>query len=160
MTTKQKYDYYQLLGLPKTATSDEIKTAYKELAQIYHPDSNFYGDLVEGSLLELSEEQSNLFKNITSAYHTLINDELRKEYDQSIGSQLNGWTETKIVVAPEAVDKAKRERPYAYGTFGKVAPKSKTAADLKDIPNCKPVSEILFSQKKSFFSRLCEIFGV
>jgi len=67
-------DYYKILGLEKTASSEEIKKAYRKLALKYHPDKN--PDDKE------AEEQ---FKKISEAYAVLSDTEKRKQYD-SFGS--------------------------------------------------------------------------
>lgn len=63
-------DYYSILQLQPTATSAEIKTAYRRLAKIFHPDKN------SGS--PAAEEK---FKQIKEAYENLINPLRRKKYD-------------------------------------------------------------------------------
>ena len=68
MATKE--DYYELLGVSKTATEEEIKKAYRKLALKYHPDRN-PGD-------KAAEEK---FKVINEAYAVLSNAEKRKQYD-------------------------------------------------------------------------------
>lgn len=65
-----KEDYYQLLGVEKTATAKEIKKAFRRLALQYHPDKN----KDEGA-----EEQ---FKKIVEAYEILGDETKRKQYDQ------------------------------------------------------------------------------
>jgi molecular chaperone DnaJ len=64
-------DFYTTLGVDKGASADEIKKAYRKLAQKHHPDANS-GD-------HAAEER---FKEISEAYATLSNPEQRKEYDQ------------------------------------------------------------------------------
>lgn len=64
-------DYYAVLGVPKTATADEIKKAYRKLARQYHPDVN-----------PNKEEASNKFKLINEANEVLGDPEKRKKYDQ------------------------------------------------------------------------------
>ncbi len=63
-------DYYKILQVPVTATSAEIKAAYRRLAKIYHPDKNYAG---------YSDEET--FKQIKEAYETLINPQRRARYD-------------------------------------------------------------------------------
>jgi molecular chaperone DnaJ len=69
MTNKR--DYYEVLGVGKNATSDEIKKAYRKLAFKYHPDKN-PGD----------KEAEEKFKEATEAYEVLNNAEKRNLYDQ------------------------------------------------------------------------------
>ncbi len=64
-------DFYEILGVSSEAPADEIKKAYRKLAQKHHPDAN-PGDAA-------AEEK---FKEISEAYATLSNPEQRKEYDQ------------------------------------------------------------------------------
>ena len=67
----EKRDYYEVLGIGKSATKDEIKKAYRKLAMQYHPDRN-PGDKV-------AEEK---FKEAAEAYEVLSDDQKRQRYDQ------------------------------------------------------------------------------
>ncbi len=66
-----KQDYYHVLGVARSATSDEIKKAYRRLAMQYHPDKN------QGN--KSAEEK---FKQITEAYEVLSDDQKRAAYDR------------------------------------------------------------------------------
>lgn len=68
----QKRDYYEVLGVSKTATDDELKKAFRKLAKQYHPDAN----------PDNKEEAEKKFKEINEAYETLSDPQKRKMYDQ------------------------------------------------------------------------------
>ncbi|WP_188188629.1 molecular chaperone DnaJ [Nonomuraea sp. SYSU D8015] len=74
MSTKDylEKDYYAVLGVPKTATAEEIKKAYRKLARQYHPDSN-QGDPTKEAK----------FKEVSEAYDVLSDSKRRKEYDEA-----------------------------------------------------------------------------
>jgi len=72
LTTMQNFrDYYEILGLPTDASSEEIKKAFRRLARQYHPDLN-PGD-------ETAEEK---FKDLGEAYEVLSDPNKRSQYDQ------------------------------------------------------------------------------
>ena len=71
MSDEKKRDYYEVLGVEKSASTDDIKKAYRKKALQYHPDRN-PGD----------KEAEAKFKECNEAYEVLSNDEKRSRYDQ------------------------------------------------------------------------------
>ncbi|MGA2490493.1 MAG: J domain-containing protein, partial [Anaerolineales bacterium] len=72
-------DYYNILGIARTANANEIKSAYRKLAMQYHPDRN-PGD-------KQAEER---FKDINEAYQVLSDSQKRARYDQ-LGESYSQW---------------------------------------------------------------------
>ena len=66
-----KRDYYEVLGVDKSADEATLKKAYRKLAKMYHPDTN-----------PGNAEAEQKFKEATEAYGILSDPEKRKQYDQ------------------------------------------------------------------------------
>ncbi len=66
-----KREYYEVLGVGRTATKDEIKKAYRKLALQFHPDKN-----------PDNKDAEDHFKEVNEAYEVLSNDDKRRRYDQ------------------------------------------------------------------------------
>ena len=64
-------DYYEVLGVDRSASEDEIKKAYRKLAVKYHPDKN-QGD----------QEAEEKFKEVSAAFEVLKDSDKRRKYDQ------------------------------------------------------------------------------
>ncbi len=70
MTTGAKRDYYEVLGVSRTASQDEIKKAYRRLARQYHPDVN------------KEDSAESKFKELNEAYEVLSDEQKRAVYDR------------------------------------------------------------------------------
>lgn len=68
-TSQRKRDYYEILGVDRSATRDQIKQAYRQLALQYHPDRN------------QSADAEDKFKELAEAYAVLSDEVKRREYD-------------------------------------------------------------------------------
>ena len=85
-------DYYEILGVPRTASEAEIKNAYRRLALKYHPDKN-----------KGSKEAEKKFKEIANAYSVLSDEKRRRAYDQGGQEKVEetgfkGWTSTDDIL--------------------------------------------------------------
>jgi DnaJ homolog subfamily B member 4 len=72
MSQKKQRDYYEVLGVSKTASADEIKSSYRKLCMKWHPDRN----------PDNKEEATEKFKEIGEAYQCLSDEKQKKIYDQ------------------------------------------------------------------------------
>ena len=95
-------DYYQVLGVAKKASQDEIKKAYRKLAVKYHPDKN--------PGVKSAEDK---FKEISEAYEVLGDPEKRKQYD-TLGANWKQYQQGGFNQGPYAG--SPRGRTYSYGS--------------------------------------------
>ncbi len=105
---KIKKDYYQILGIPKSATEDEIKQSYRNLAKLYHPDVNV------GS--ETKEQTGDKFRDVAEAYAVLSNKTLRLDYD----TRMRHFPD--IVYNAEKMKKMKENEVQRDGTGNAIKP--------------------------------------
>lgn len=77
-------DYYKILGIPRDATPEKIKKAYRELVKKYHPD------------ISRNKETEEMLKIINEAYKTLSNPKLREQYDKQLKPNLEKVEESII----------------------------------------------------------------
>lgn len=106
-------DYYEVLGVSKTATEDEIKSAYRKLARKYHPDVN-PGD-------KSAEEK---FKELNEAYEVLSDADKRKKYD-ALGPNWKAGEEFRPPPGWEGVN-------VEYGDFGDIFGGGRSAGGFSD----------------------------
>ena len=89
-------NYYEILGVPKTATADEIKKAYRTLAFKYHPDRN-----------PGNAEAEEKFKQISTAYDVLGDEAKRRNYD------LGGYSDN-YSYSSQSAQNQQYQRQYQY----------------------------------------------
>ena len=114
----QKHNYYDILGVPRKATREAIKNAYRILSRKYHPDQ-FYLKVPD----EVRKKLDLIFATISEAYSTLMHPQLRKEYDEQLAT---GVKKKKIAVDIQKSEAASpREKGYRLVSLGDEAFRSR-----------------------------------
>ncbi len=103
-TTAEKRDYYEVLGVQKDATKDQIKSAYRKLALQYHPDRN------------KSQGAEDRFKEISEAYAVLSDDAKRAQYDRFGHEGIQGRYTAEDIFRTTNFDEILRD--LGFGGFG------------------------------------------
>jgi curved DNA-binding protein CbpA len=94
-------DCFALLGVPRTATDDEVKAAFLDLAKVFHPDR------LPGSLHHLLPKMRAVFESVREAYGTLQSESSRAIYEAGLGSEAPP-KESSLNPAEEAAEAFKR----------------------------------------------------
>jgi molecular chaperone DnaJ len=103
-STSEKRDYYEVLGVPKDATKDQIKTSYRKLAMQYHPDRN------------KAPGAEDRFKEISEAYAVLSDDAKRAQYDRFGHEGIQGRYSQDDIFRSTNFDEILRD--LGFGGFG------------------------------------------
>jgi curved DNA-binding protein CbpA len=111
-------NYYDILGVTKWSSSNEIKRAYYKKAREFHPDRHFYL-----TSYTLKDKLNKLFSHLTLAYKTLSDPKMQKEYDQDLSPKVAPMGGNNLEMARlrfEEGKKAFKKKLYAdaEGLFG------------------------------------------
>jgi molecular chaperone DnaJ len=104
----EKRDYYEVLGVAKDATKDQIKQAYRDLALKYHPDRNKSPD---------AEEK---FKEISEAYAVLSDDDKRSQYDRFGHAGISGRYSPEDIFRGTDFGDIFRDLGFGFGGFDRI----------------------------------------
>jgi molecular chaperone DnaJ len=129
-------DYYQILGIKPSATSKEVKSAYRALARKYHPDVN------KGN--KLSEEK---FKEVGEAYAVLSDENKRKQYDLS-----KGYNQTSKETQGTTQQTKKRTSDAYRQAVDEEVPKKESRTQKEDKPE-KSFNEVFNEFLDSIFNK-------
>jgi DnaJ-class molecular chaperone len=147
----QKRDYYEVLGIAKGASEEEIKKAYRKMAIQYHPDKN-PGD-------KASEEK---FKEVSEAYEVLSDATKRQQYDQfGHAASVRGAAAGAAVTADSAAAESISKKPCAplwvqqaaaevfLKTFSAAADAPRIPTHRRKVPICASTSKLTLKKRSS-----------
>ena len=113
----QKHNYYDILGVPRKASREAIKNAYRILSRKYHPDQ-YYLKVPES----LRKKLDVIFAAISEAYSTLSHPQLRQEYDEEL---VTGTRKKRVAVDISTAEASSpKEKGYRLVSLGDEAFKS------------------------------------
>ncbi len=154
--------YYEMLGVEFDAPIERVKEVYHDLARVFHPDSNFYDEIVPQ---KASAEQVQVFKIITAAYNTLIDPEKRAAYNQQVSplfsGKLKSWDDkqedffakNERAMAEAAKNPNVGRERKATGTFGReellreAERNERQESTLSTFGDLRPVSQMVNLRK-------------
>lgn len=99
-------NYYEVLGVSKTATAEEIKKAYRNLAFKYHPDRN-----------PDDKKAEEMFKKINAAYDVLGDESKRRQYDSFGQTDYSNYTQNQYQNNQYQENQYRRQNSYNYSNF-------------------------------------------
>lgn len=145
MSAREKKDYYQLLGVDRRASAEEIKGAYHELARVFHPDSHFFDEILGG--VSRPRGETDIFKELTAAYNVLIHAEKRAEYDATL-PDLEGWDRVSVqedfhTKVLEQKLTQERSEIKTFGVFGAPQPQEPLAVSDESSSEPPPLSSLI-----------------
>ena len=101
-------DYYDILGVPRNASVDDIKRAYRNLALQFHPDRN------------KSKDAEEKFKSINEAYAVLSDPQKRQQYDLLGSTQFNQWYNPEDIMRGVDFESLFKQMGINFGSMGDV----------------------------------------
>lgn len=153
-------NYYDILGVTRKATVDEIKEAYRSIARAYHPDSNFYSEIIDDRSSGAAPNMD-VFQRITEAYTVLIDHERRRAYDELFPKNMRDWEgdpppasatmpkdlkalENYAETALASVYRPDQDsRSFRVGAFGRIAHGEPGGGDQEPTCEAIPISDAL-----------------
>lgn len=157
-------NYYELFGLSSNASKEEIKKAYKEIALVYHPDSNFFDEIIDENT---NNEQDKIFKLLTAAYTVLMDEAKRRAYNETMVIEVEKWDEEeydeeyfhedKDYIESDTFSYSDLEQKYQerfFGSFGKVG-KSKSNNSSKILSTME-----VFKKQNNIFQQFLRLMGM
>jgi DnaJ-class molecular chaperone len=169
MTDHKQKNYYELLGITREASMEQIKIAYRDLARVYHPDSNFYAEIIDTPPTKRDEE---IFKLVTAAYDTLMDPEKRAQYNRTLLVGVPGWSEgdngqqgspsiakpanwEQMAARPPSTPRAHNPSHTAFGKGNREEYVSKSS-----IQRTRPVAEMLQSTRRTIADKFLLFVGL